>query len=82
MKAKKIEVPVLPGELIYYVSGKFGIVEYKVYSLRIKEKGIFIEVEGDFDQGEEIVFPLEKIGREIFLSKNEAIKFMRKNNGR
>ena len=76
MKSKKIEVPVLPGEKIYYFSEKFGIIEYKVSSLVINENGIFIVVSGNFDCGEEVSFSFEKIGEEIFLNESDAEEYM------
>lgn len=82
MEYKKIEVPVLPEEFIYYVTSKSEIIEHKVSSIKISKTDIFIEIHGNFDSGEEVVFSSKQIGKEIFLDKNDAEKSLVMNNGR
>ena len=77
MGNKKIEVPVFPGESIYYATVKFGVVEYKVSSLIVKSHEIFVEIEGDFDCGEEVMFSSKEIGKNIFLTEYDANAFVR-----
>lgn len=77
MGNKTIQVPITPGESIYYITNKFGIVKYEVEAVIIKRNGVFIEISGNFDLDEVIVFSVEDIGTEIFLSEDDAKQFTR-----
>lgn len=74
---KTIEVPVMPGEFIYYLSYNKEVIEYKVYSVIVIKDNVLIEIEGNFDLGEEVRFSAKQIGKEIFLSEEEANEFVR-----
>lgn len=76
MGNKFIEVPLIPGDKIYYRGLKDEIMEYTVKYILIGMQRTFIEIEGNFDFGEEVGFSVEDIGKIIFLNRNDAKTFL------